>query len=99
MPSVVWFAYSPDRKDIHPQNHLAGYSGVLQADGYGGYRALYESGRITEAACMAYTRRKIHDVHARAPSDITVTAEQRSYQTALAVSGKCRMSHSLQPLD
>ncbi|EFF04604.1 LOW QUALITY PROTEIN: predicted protein, partial [Escherichia coli B185] len=52
MPPAVWFAYSPDRKGIHPQNHLAGYSGVLQADAYGGYRALYESGRITEAACM-----------------------------------------------
>ncbi|ENZ9663329.1 transposase [Escherichia coli] len=23
---------------MHPQNHLAGYSGVLQADAYGGYR-------------------------------------------------------------
>lgn len=65
MPPAVWFAYSPDRKGIHPQNHLAGYSGVLQADAYGGYRALYESGRITEAACMAHARRKIHDVHAR----------------------------------
>ncbi|HCR6249157.1 TPA: IS66 family transposase, partial [Shigella flexneri] len=65
MPPAVWFAYSPDRKGIHPQNHLAGYSGVLQADAYGGYRALYESGRITEAACMAHVRRKIHDVHAR----------------------------------
>ena len=63
MPPAVWFAYSPDRKGIHPQNHLAGYSGVLQADAYGGYRALYESGRITEAACMAHARRKIHDVH------------------------------------
>ena len=38
MPPAVWFAYSPDRKGIHPQNHLAGYSGVLQADAYGGYR-------------------------------------------------------------
>ncbi|MEC9585026.1 IS66 family transposase, partial [Escherichia coli] len=36
MPPAVWFAYSPDRKGIHPQNHLAGYSGVLQADAYGG---------------------------------------------------------------
>ena len=71
MPPAVWFAYSPDRKGIHPQNHLAGYSGVLQADAYGGYRALYESGRITEAACMAHARRKIHDVHARAPTYIT----------------------------
>ena len=77
MPAAVWFAYSPDRKGIHPQNHLAGYSGVLQADAYGGYRALYESGRITEAACMAHARRKIHDVHARAPTDITTEALQR----------------------
>ena len=60
-----------------PQNHLAGYSGVLQADAYGGYRALYESGRITEAACMAHARRKIHDVHARAPTYITTEALQR----------------------
>ncbi|CAA0087704.1 protein of unknown function [Escherichia coli] len=55
----------------------AGYSGVLQADAYGGYRALYESGRITEAACMAHARRKIHDVHARAPTYITTEALQR----------------------
>ncbi|UJY30086.1 IS66 family transposase [Escherichia coli] len=54
-----------------------GYSGVLQADAYGGYRALYESGRITEAACMAHARRKIHDVHARAPTYITTEALQR----------------------
>ncbi|ENF32310.1 transposase IS66 family protein [Escherichia coli P0304816.12] len=78
MPPAVWFAYSPDRKGIHPQNHLAGYSGVLQADAYGGYRALYESGRITEAACMAHARRKIHDVHARAPTYITTEALQLS---------------------
>ncbi|ENF88202.1 transposase IS66 family protein [Escherichia coli P0305260.12] len=77
MPPAVWFAYSPDRKGIHPQNHLAGYSGVLQADAYGGYRALYESGRITEAACMAHARRKIHDVHARVPTDITTEALRR----------------------
>lgn len=50
---------------------------VLPAQRYGGYRALYESGRITEAACMAHARRKIHDVHARAPTDITTEALQR----------------------
>ena len=38
---------------------------------------LYESGRITEAACMTHARRKIHDVHARAPTDITTEALQR----------------------
>ena len=77
MPPAVWFAYSPDRKGVHPQEHLAGYSGILQADAYGGYNALYEDGRITEAACMAHARRKIHDVHARIPTDITTEALKR----------------------
>lgn len=62
---------------IHPQSYLADYNGVLQADAYGDYRALYESSRITEAACMAHARRKIHNVHARAPTDITTEALQR----------------------
>ncbi len=77
LPPAVWFAYSPDRKGVHPQRHLAGYSGILQADAYGGYNALYEDGRITEAACMAHARRKIHDVHARTPTDITTEALKR----------------------
>lgn len=47
---AVWFAYSPDRKGIHPQTHLAGFSGVLQADAYAGFNELYRNGRITEAA-------------------------------------------------
>lgn len=65
---AVWFAYSPDRKGIHPQTHLAGFSGVLQADAYAGFNELYRDGRITEAACWAHARRKIHDVHVRTPS-------------------------------
>ncbi|EKS2889015.1 IS66 family transposase, partial [Escherichia coli] len=58
---AVWFAYSPDRKGIHPQTHLACFSGVLQADAYAGFNELYRNGRITEAACWAHARRKIHD--------------------------------------
>lgn len=77
LPSAVWFAYSPDRKGVHPQQHLAGYGGILQADAYGGYNALYEDGCITEAACMAHARRKIHDVHVRTPTDITTEALKR----------------------
>lgn len=77
MPAAVWFAYSPDRKGLHPQQHLAGYSGILQADTYGGYNALYENGRIKEAACMAHARRKVHEVHARTPTDITTEALKR----------------------
>ncbi|EPH9806725.1 IS66 family transposase, partial [Shigella sonnei] len=71
MPPAVWFAYSPDRKGIHPQNHLAGYSGVLQADAYGSYRALYESGRITEA------QQRIGELYAIEAEVRGCSAEQR----------------------
>ncbi|EMV2076297.1 transposase, partial [Escherichia coli] len=70
-------AYSPDRKGIHPQTHLAGFSGVLQADAYAGFNELYRDGRITEAACWAHARRKIHDVHVRTPSALTEEALKR----------------------
>lgn len=77
MPAAVWFSYSPDRKSIHPQRHLADYSGILQADAYAGYNALYESWRVTEAACMAHARRKIHDVHVRHPTTVTTEVLSR----------------------
>jgi len=61
-PPGAVFHYSRDRGGEHPQSHLAGYTGILQADAYGGYGKLYEPGRtpgpITEAACWAHARRK-----------------------------------------
>ncbi|WP_181892338.1 IS66 family transposase, partial [Citrobacter portucalensis] len=74
---AVWFAYSPDRKGIHPQTHLAGFSGVLQADAYAGFNELYRDGLLTEAACWAHARRKIHDFHVRTPSALTEEALKR----------------------
>jgi len=76
-PPAVWFAYSPDRKGIHPQTHLGNFSGVLQADAYAGFNELYRSGGITEAACWAHARRKIHDIHVRTPSALTEEALKR----------------------
>lgn len=32
---------SSDRKGVHPQSHLADFSGVLQADAYAGFNELY----------------------------------------------------------
>ncbi|MGI4959522.1 MAG: IS66 family transposase [Janthinobacterium lividum] len=61
-PPGAVFHTSRDRGGEHPQSHLAGYSGILQADAYGGYGKLYETGRksglILEAACWAHARRK-----------------------------------------
>jgi transposase IS66 family protein len=42
----VWFAYSPDRKGEHPEQHLRTFQGGLQADAYAGFNQLYkEDGR------------------------------------------------------
>ena len=35
-PPAAIFQYSRDRKGEHPQAHLAGYAGILQADAYDG---------------------------------------------------------------
>lgn len=75
-PAVV-FRYSADRKGIHPQRHLAAYSGTLQADGYAGFGALYAGGRIEEAACWAHVRRKFHDVAAASDSPLAREALER----------------------
>jgi transposase len=61
-PPAVWFAYSPDRKGEHPQEHLREFHGVLQADGYAGFNRLYEAGGVQESACWAHVRRKFYDL-------------------------------------
>ena len=69
-PAAAYF-YSPDRAGEHPANHLSGFTGFLQADGYAGFAALYEprhtaegliaNAGITEVACWAHCRRKFYD--------------------------------------
>ncbi len=73
----MWFAYTPDRKGIHPQTHLANFNGVLQADAYAGFNALYQDGAIQEAACWAHARRKFYDLHEARPSPLTTEALRR----------------------
>jgi transposase len=64
-PAAVFF-YSPDRAGIHPERHLAGYSGILQADAYAGFNTVYkpdrQGGPITEAGCWAHARRKLFEL-------------------------------------
>ena len=43
VPPAVWFAYSPDRKGVHPRRHLQHFTGILQADGYAGFDQPIES--------------------------------------------------------
>ena len=44
-PPAVLYCYSPDRQGEHPQEHLRGFTGILQADAYAGYGELYRAGR------------------------------------------------------
>jgi len=76
-PPAAVFCYSPDRKSEHPLRHLKPFTGVLHADGYAGFNGLYESGRITEAACWAHVRRKFFDVHEANGSPIAREALDR----------------------
>ncbi|PRX27318.1 transposase IS66 family protein [Paraburkholderia sp. BL18I3N2] len=71
VPAAVWFAYSPDRKGVHPQTHLAGFEGVLQADGYAGFKEPIESGKVRLACCWDHARRYVFNVHETAPSETT----------------------------
>src|ERR1051325_7319167 len=57
-------------------DHLSNLSGVVHADGYGGYKKLYGN-QIIEAACMAHVRRKFHDVIKLKPSPIAEEALSR----------------------
>lgn len=74
---AVWFAYTPDRKGEHPQAHLTKFAGTLQADAFAGFNALYQTGRIQEAACWAHARRKFYDLHVARPSALTTEALRR----------------------
>lgn len=76
-PPAVWFAYTPDRKSIHPQQHLESFNGTLQADAYGGYQAIYETGRVAEAACWAHARRQFYELHAARPNALNTEALER----------------------
>jgi transposase len=74
-PPAAAYYFSRDRSGDHPERHLAHYGGILQADAYAGFHALYKEDRVpgplTEAACWAHARRKffvLADIAARAKS-------------------------------
>jgi transposase len=79
LPPAVWFAYSPDRKGEHPQQHLTDFHGTLQADGYAGFNGLYDrkDSPLIEAACWAHARRKFFDVHHATDSPLALEALQK----------------------
>jgi transposase len=65
-PPAVVYLYAEDRKGEHPATHLAGFQGVLQVDGYSGFKSLLENRRpgvIRLAFCWAHCRRRFYEIH------------------------------------
>jgi transposase len=79
-PAAVFF-YSRNRAGEHPARHLAGYSGILQADAYAGFGELYDGkrkpGPIAEAACWSHGRRKFFELADLRKAPLAVEAVRR----------------------
>ena len=81
-PAALYYA-SRDRRQEHPERHLRGFTGILQADAYSGYNGLYDPARspgaITPALCWSHARRQFFEL-----ADIAANA--RRGKTAPAIS-------------
>jgi transposase len=80
-PPAAAFFYSPDRGGEHPQQHLAGWSGLMQADAYAGYAELYKAAHkpapIIELPCWSHARRKFYELATLKKAPIAIEAVRR----------------------
>jgi transposase len=80
MPPAVVYLYAEDRKGEHPAAHLAEFQGVLQVDGYSGFKSLLENrpaGAIQLAFCWAHCRRRFYEIHQATGSPLAEEALRR----------------------
>jgi transposase len=82
-PPAALFYASRDRRGEHPERHLAGYAGILQADAYDGYNRLYlpdrRPGPIVEALCWSHARRKFFEL-----ADIAANVRRGKFATPIS---------------
>lgn len=80
-PPAAFYDYSPSRHGEHPRRVLAAWSGVMQADAFSGYNALYAADRkpapIVEAACWAHGRREVFDLAKLTKAPIAIEIVRR----------------------
>ena len=76
-PPGVVYVYAPDRKSERPMAHLNGFVGVLQVDGYVGYRALATGNIVSLAFCWSHVRRRFYELSAAGPAPIASEALRR----------------------
>jgi transposase len=65
-PPAALFYASRDRSGAHPERHLSGFGGLLQADAYGGYNGLFvpsrAAGAVTPSFCWSHARRRFFEL-------------------------------------
>ncbi len=67
------YVYSEDRKGERPAAHLAGFRGVLQVDGYAGFKRLAgdrADGSVCLAFCWAHMRRPFYEFYVSTESPL-----------------------------
>ena len=80
-PPAVLYSYAPGRGAVHAVELLAGYSGILQVDGYSAYKQLADPNRdggpVTLAYCWSHLRRKFYEIYVGGPAPIATEALAR----------------------
>jgi hypothetical protein len=70
---VAAYVYSEDHRVAHPAEHLASFKGVLQVDGYNGFKRLAgdrADASVCLAFCWAHMRRGFYDFHVSTKSPL-----------------------------
>ena len=66
-PPMVAYRFEDSRGGECVERHLAGFTGILQVDGYTAYNRLARSAGanegVTLAACLAHVRRRFYELH------------------------------------
>lgn len=76
-PPGVAYVYAPDRKAERPIEHLSGFKGILQVDGYAGYKVLAKQGNVRLAFCWSHVRRYFYELATPGPAPIAAEALTR----------------------
>jgi len=67
---AVVYDFAESRAGRHARDYLGDWRGTLVCDDYAGYKALFGTGRVIEAGCMAHARRKFHELVASHQSEL-----------------------------
>ncbi len=79
-PPAVVYTCAPGRGREHARALLGGYRGILQCDGYAGYKGLADAatgpGPAVMAYCWSHARRQFYDLAQKAKAPVAEEALQ-----------------------